>query len=43
MKKEEDVIKEAYEENKRIFTDEQEGWEHVHYASSVAESLDWMY
>lgn len=43
MKKEEDVIKEAYEENKRIFTDEQEEWEHVHYASSVAECLDWMY
>jgi hypothetical protein len=43
MQKEEEVIKEAYEENKRIFTDEQEEWEHVHYASSVAECLDWMY
>ena len=43
MKKEEDVIKEAYEENKSMFTDEQEEWEHVHYASSVAECLDWMY
>ena len=43
MKKQEDVIKEAYEENKRMFTDEQEEWEHVHYASSVAECLDLMY
>ena len=43
MMKQEEVIKEAYEENKRMFTDEQEEWEHVHYASSVAECLDWMY
>ena len=43
MKKQEDIIKEAYEENKRMFTDEQEEWEHVHYASSVAECLDLMY
>ena len=43
MMKHEEVIKEAYEENKRMFTDEQEEWEHVHYASSVAGCLDWMY
>ena len=43
MQKEEEVIKEAYEKNKRMFTDEQEEWEHVHYASSVAECLDLMY
>ena len=43
MKKEENVIIEAYERNKRMFTDEQKVWETVHYASSVAECLDWMY
>ena len=43
MKKHEEVIIEAYEENKRMFTDEQEEWEHVHSASSVAYGLDWLY
>ena len=43
MKKEEHAIIEAYEVNKRMFTDEQKEWEHVHYASSVAECLDLMY
>ena len=43
MKKEEKVIIEAYEENKRMFTDEQEDWEHVHSASSVAYCLDLMF
>lgn len=43
MKKNEKVIKEAYERNKRMFTDKQKEWEHVRYASSVAECLEWMY
>ena len=43
MMKQEEVIKEAYEENKRMFTDEQKEWGPVRSASSVAECLDWMY
>lgn len=43
MKKQEEVIIEAYEENKRLFTDEAEEWETLHSASSVAYCLDWLY
>jgi len=43
MKKEEKVIKEAYEKNKRMFTDKQKEWDNVRYPSSVAECLGLMY
>jgi len=43
MKREEKIIIEAYERNKRMFTDEQKEWETVRSASSVAYGLDWLY
>lgn len=43
MKKQENTIKVAYEANKRMFTDKQKEFDHVHYASSVAECLGLMF